>query len=82
MAPIPETDGNVEWAADNQHLFYVTKDAQERYASFWDPECQTRGHIDRLFQDTHSANEHCTISPTAHTSAYGLLCKVRLCWGR
>lgn len=32
MEPILSTSGEVEWSADNQHVFYVTKDHQERYA--------------------------------------------------
>jgi len=30
MAAIPQTSGDVEWAADNQHLFYVVKDHLDR----------------------------------------------------
>ena len=30
MQPVDSTSGEVEWAADNATLFYVTKDHQER----------------------------------------------------
>jgi oligopeptidase B len=35
IEPIRMTDGDVVWAADNRHIFYVTKDHQERPNKVW-----------------------------------------------
>lgn len=35
MDPIKDTSGDVEWAADNNHFFFVTKDNQERPNKVW-----------------------------------------------
>ena len=35
MEAIHSTSGEVEWTADNQHVFFVTKDHQERPFKVW-----------------------------------------------
>eukprot|EP00955_Chlamydomonas_euryale_P116562 366426-Chlamydomonas_euryale.AAC.26 len=44
MEPIPGTDGDTVWAADNKTLFYTTKDEQERPYKVWRHILGTKEH--------------------------------------
>ncbi|GAX79477.1 hypothetical protein CEUSTIGMA_g6918.t1 [Chlamydomonas eustigma] len=35
MGPIHNTSGDIVWSGDNQHIFFVTKDSQERPHKVW-----------------------------------------------
>lgn len=55
MEPIQSTSGEVEWAADNRHVFYVTKDHQERPFKVWRHCIDEKGPSVSVFEEADEA---------------------------
>jgi len=55
MGPIHSTSGEVEWASDNRHIFYVTKDDQERPFKVWRHCIEDKGVGVSVFEESDEA---------------------------